>query len=104
MSKKGYFHFVPQTLLRQIIEPDDSVPQPCHDQEEKSGTGICQDGEAERNNCSKAGRYRYASLNSKSNLLPFSRKVMGTVLFADISGFTKLSTKLTSEKLKVHIK
>ena len=58
---------------------------------------------------------RNISLNSNSNinstgksnttkLHPFSRKVIGTVLFADISGFTKLSTKLSSERLKVHIK
>jgi hypothetical protein len=35
---------------------------------------------------------------------PFSETVFGTVLFADISGFTKLSTKLSSEQLKIHIK
>ena len=37
-------------------------------------------------------------------LKPFSKPVYGTVLFADISGFTSLSTKLTSEQLKNHIK
>jgi len=35
---------------------------------------------------------------------PFRETVYGTVLFADISGFTKLSTKLSSEQLKIHIK
>jgi class 3 adenylate cyclase len=35
---------------------------------------------------------------------PISKRMFGAVLFADISGFTRLSARLDSEELKLHIK
>lgn len=35
---------------------------------------------------------------------PVAQKSFTTILFADISGFTKLSAQLNSEELKKHIK
>lgn len=37
-------------------------------------------------------------------LTPFSQTVFAAVLFADISGFTRLSARLNVEELKYHIK
>jgi hypothetical protein len=41
---------------------------------------------------------------TKDNLAPFSQPVFGAVLFADISGFTRLSASLSAEDLKRRIK
>ena len=41
---------------------------------------------------------------TKDSIAPFSQPVFGAVLFADISGFTRLSASLSAEDLKRRIK
>ena len=44
------------------------------------------------------------SVTTKDNLAPFSQPLFAAVLFADISGFTRLSASLNAEDLKKRIK
>ena len=46
----------------------------------------------------------HSSFDSTTIMKPIAKRLFGAVLFADISGFTRLSARLGSEELKLHIK